>query len=73
MLDIRVRVVLNKIVISFWCGSHGGQPHCLWSTATVKDHVGPDELATAVADCLREFARRVERLELADISDECLV
>lgn len=73
MLDIRVRVVLNRIVVSFWCGSHGGPAHCLWSAATVTDLQSPEEFVGAVGGCLREFQRRCERLELEELSDECLV
>jgi len=73
MLDIRVRIVLGKIVVSFWCNSHGGPAHCLWSASCDMGPGGPEEFSALVASASEEFARRVVRMQLQDLSDECLV
>lgn len=72
MLDIRVRVVMGRIVVSFWCNSHGGPAHCLWSAGADMGPGGPEELSALVAGASSEFARRVVRLQLGDLSDDCL-
>jgi hypothetical protein len=72
MLDIRVRVVLDRIVVSFWCQSHGGPAHCLWSASQTMGAGGPDEFTDRVAFAAREFSTRVVRLQLDDLTDDCL-
>lgn len=72
MLDIRVRMVMGHLVVSFWCNSHGGHPHCLWNASQEAGAGGPEEFAERVMYAAREFARRVVQDELDELTGDCL-
>jgi hypothetical protein len=72
MLSFRCHVIMGRLAVSVWCGSHGPE-HCLWSGSTWLEADGPEHLVEALANAVRHVSDRARQGSLESMTDECLL